>query len=269
MNRGPSESTSKSSPLSQDSPFAIQQTPAAADAPASPFKWGGKDQWPFQDIEPLDEFGFEAPATGAVPSPFAGPAESPPAFTIPTKASPWQDEEIHQAPPQKESTPYIPPSFIAPPEFRAEPKPEAVAKPVEVTPAVPVVAPVQPETVRPPAAEIAAPESAAIRQLEMRAIFGLDREITADEILDRCRKLPRILNLARIHSADVSTIEALKTLLANLGFGNGALKLQIGAVPLDFVREGGVIFAVQTDGSFAPGVRETLILAARELGRLG
>jgi len=63
-------------------------------------------------------------------------------------------------------------------------------------------------------------------------------------------------------------VDALKQLLPNLGFGGGELKLYSGSVPLEFIREGSVILAVQTDGGFAPGVRETLILVARELGRL-
>jgi hypothetical protein len=65
----------------------------------------------------------------------------------------------------------------------------------------------------------------------------------------------------------MSTVEGIKNLLPNLGFGSGALKLYIGSVPLEFIREGSVLLAVQTDGGFAPGVRETLMLVARELGR--
>jgi hypothetical protein len=45
------------------------------------------------------------------------------------------------------------------------------------------------------------------------------------------------------------------------------LKLYAGSVPLEFIREGPVLLAVQTDGGFAPGVRETLMIVARELGR--
>ena len=76
-------------------------------------------------------------------------------------------------------------------------------------------------------------------------------------------------NIAKVGPQEMATLEALKTLLPNLGFGNGTLKLYAGAVPLEFIREGPVLLAVQTDGGFAPGVRETLMLVARELGRLG
>ena len=37
---------------------------------------------------------------------------------------------------------------------------------------------------------------------------------------------------------------------------------------MEFIREGSVMLAVRTDGGFAPGVRETLMLVARELGRI-
>lgn len=111
-------------------------------------------------------------------------------------------------------------------------------------------------------------DSFSIRQLELRAIFGVDREMNTEEIIQRSRALPGMRNIARVNTQDMGTIEALKNLLPNLGFGSGGLKLYAGAVPLEFIREGPVLLAVQTDGGFAPGVRETLMLVARELGRL-
>jgi len=110
-------------------------------------------------------------------------------------------------------------------------------------------------------------DSFAIRQIELRAIFGVDREMTPEEILQRTRALPGMRNVARVNPQDMATIEAVKTLLPNLGFGSGSLKLYSGSVPLEFIREGSVMLAVQTDGGFAPGVRETLMLVARELGK--
>ena len=89
-----------------------------------------------------------------------------------------------------------------------------------------------------------------------------------DEILQRSRALPGMRNIARVAPKDMATIESLKNLLPNLGFGSGGLKLYAGSVPLEFIREGSVLLAVQTDGGFAPGVRETLMIVARELGRI-
>jgi hypothetical protein len=120
-----------------------------------------------------------------------------------------------------------------------------------------------------PQAEENQSDSFNIRQLELRAIFGVDREMTPDEILQRSRALPGMRNIARLSPADMATIDGLKNLLPSLGFGSGALKLYSGSVPLDFIREGSVMLAVQTDGGFAPGVRETLMIVARELSRNG
>jgi hypothetical protein len=102
----------------------------------------------------------------------------------------------------------------------------------------------------------------------LRAIFGVDREMTTEEILQRTRALPGIRHIARVGQKDMGTIEGLRNLLPNLGFGSGTLKLYAGSVPLEFIREGSVLLAVQTDGGFAPGVRETLMIVARELGKM-
>ena len=54
-----------------------------------------------------------------------------------------------------------------------------------------------------------------------------------------------------------------------VGVGSiGGLKLYADSAPLEFIREGAVMLAVLTNGGFAPGVRETLMLVARELDRL-
>jgi len=142
---------------------------------------------------------------------------------------------------------------------------------VQAAPANPAPAP----QAAPPAPAAQAPveenqsDSFNIRQLELRAIFGVDREMNADEILQRSRALPGMKNIARVAAGDMTTIEALKNLLPSLGFGSGSLKLYAGSVPIEFIREGSVMLAVQTDGGFAPGVRETLMIVARELNRIG
>ncbi|WP_052573320.1 hypothetical protein [Haloferula sp. BvORR071] len=111
-------------------------------------------------------------------------------------------------------------------------------------------------------------DSRAIRQLELRAIFGVDRELSADEILQRARSLPGIRHLARVPAAEIGTVDGFKRLVGSLGFASGMVKLYCGSVPIEFIREGNVMLAVQNDGAFGPGVRETLMIVARELGRL-
>lgn len=91
--------------------------------------------------------------------------------------------------------------------------------------------------------------------------------MSPDEIMQRARSLPGIRHIARVAAADVAAVDALKSVIANLGFGAGGLKLYAGSVPIEFIRESGVLLAVQTDGGFAPGVRETLMIVARELSK--
>jgi hypothetical protein len=91
--------------------------------------------------------------------------------------------------------------------------------------------------------------------------------MSTEEIMQRARSLPGIRNIARVNAQDISAVDALKQLVANLGFGAGGIKLYAGSVPIEFIRESGVMLAVQTDGGFAPGVRETLMIVARELSR--
>ena len=109
-------------------------------------------------------------------------------------------------------------------------------------------------------------DSHTIKQLELRAVFGMDREMDNDEILQRASVLPGIRHVATVSPNDVVAVEAVRNVISNLGFESGALKLCSGSGAIEFIREGNVVLAVQTDGSFAPGVRETLILVARELG---
>jgi hypothetical protein len=111
-------------------------------------------------------------------------------------------------------------------------------------------------------------DSRSIRQLELRAIFGVDRELGAEEMLQRARSLSGIRHVARIPAGEVATVDAFKRVIGSLGFPGGQVKLVAGTTPIEFIREGSVVLAIQNDGSFAPGVRETLMIVARELGRL-
>ena len=109
-------------------------------------------------------------------------------------------------------------------------------------------------------------DSHTIKQLELRAIFGMDREMDNDEIIQRASVLPGIRHVATVNPSDMAVVDSVRNVISNLGFENGSLKLCSGSGPIEFIREGKTVLAVQTDGSFAPGVRETLILVARELG---
>jgi hypothetical protein len=272
----------------QDSPFTVvdevaDSKPVEAGRPAKVPERRKMDS-PFQVAEPSEGFGYEAPAKAYSSAPFeAAPISAPVAASPFSVASQQPAASPFSVEPQRGPSPSTQAALAAFGNWQ-----EPAASPVE-EPASPFAQPA-PSAFTPaeaplqvPAAFSPAPQnkpaamdsfdashsdSYSIRQLELRAIFGVDREMNVEEILQRTRALPGMRNIARVSSQDMSALEALKHLLPNLGFGSGGLKLYAGSVPLEFIREGSVMLAVQTDGGFAPGVRETLMLVARELGRI-
>ncbi len=263
-----------------------------------------KTESPFQSAEVDEGFGFEAQAKAYHAAAFSFPGGPPPMgaspFSIeqpmpgqmPMAGYPgWPGNPQHGYSQAPQGYAPAPQSFAHPQQGFAPPSapqgypayaPQAFA-PVQAAPAVAVQVPTSFAPANPPSApapahspspSYSAPtpgqqsDSFSIRQLELRAIFGVDREMSEDEILKRSRVLPGIRNLARLQEQDLGTIESLKQLVTNLGFGGGELKLYSGSTPMDFIREGNVILAAQTDGGFAPGVKEILMLVARELGRM-
>jgi hypothetical protein len=264
----------------KDSPFAIVEE--AGDAfpvePGKPARLPERRpsmESPFQLAESPEPFGFEA--VGAAPAAFGTPPASPFAIAQPTAVpSPFTVEPAHEAsgfgtwPPSPAPAPFYP---VAKPPPAPAPMPAAFAAPPAAAPE-PIRAAPEPQRAAPAPQQAADPAAsveiswANTRQIELRAIFGVDREMSIDEILQRSRSLSGIRQIARIGNQELSAIESLKQTFINLGFGSGGLKVAMGSVPIEFIREGGVLLAVQTNGGFAPGVRETLMLVARELDRM-
>jgi hypothetical protein len=277
----------------QDSPFTVvdevaESKPVEAGKPAKVPERRKTDS-PFQVAEPSEGFGYEAPAKAYSAAPFeAAPVSAPVAaspFSVAPQqpaASPFSAEPLRGPSPstqaalaafgnwQEPAAAPVPQSFAEPTPASVQPAPSAFSSAPEASLQVPAAFSPAPQNQPAPTGsfEASQSDSYSIRQLELRAIFGVDREMNVEEILQRTRALPGMRNIARVSSQDMSALEALKHLLPNLGFGNGGLKLYSGSVPLEFIREGSVMLAVQTDGGFAPGVRETLMLVARELGRI-
>ena len=273
----------------QESPFTVVDEAAEAGRVAK-LPERRKSDSPFQMAEPSEGFGYEAPAKGNAASPFEAPSSAAqPVAASPFSLAPQQPavspfavEQTRGPSPSTQAaiaafgnwqeTPVnpAPQSFMEPAQAFAQPAPaapfEAPAAPIQIPAAFAPVAQSTPAVME--SFDASQSDSYSIRQLELRAIFGVDREMNVEEILQRTRALPGMRNIARVSPQDMAAIETLKHLLPNLGFGSGGLKLYSGSVPLEFVREGSVMLAVQTDGGFAPGVRETLMLVARELGRL-
>ncbi len=276
----------------QDSPFTVvdetrDSRPAEQERPVR-LPDRRKAESPFQIAEPMEGFGYEAPAKAYSEAPFAVPAAPAPAVISPFSVAPQHASPFAAEPPRgpSPSTQAAIAAFahFQEPPATATPVPQAFAQPAQAFAQQPAQAFAQPVSYAAvPAAFAPAPQAASfaptpvndsqsdsfsIRQIELRAIFGVDREMNSEEILQRSRALPGMRNIARVSPQDTAAVDALKHLLPNLGFGGGGLKLYSGSVPLEFIREGPVILAVQTEGGFAPGVRETLILVARELSRI-
>ena len=273
----------------QDSPFTVvdevtDSKPVEAGRPAKVPDRRKMDS-PFQVAEPSEGFGYEAPAKAYSAAPFeAAPVAASPFSVAPQQpaASPFSVEPQRGPSPstqaalaafgswQEPAASPTPQTAEEPASPFAQPTPAAITPAVEAPLQVPAAFSSAPQTKSVPMDSFDAShsDSYSIRQLELRAIFGVDREMNVEEILQRTRALPGMRNIARVSSQDMTALESLKHLLPNLGFGSGGLKLYAGSVPMEFIREGSVMLAVRTDGGFAPGVRETLMLVARELGRI-
>jgi hypothetical protein len=223
------------------SPFSIAQDQPQGGLSSLPDRRKSQPS-PFQIAE-TQSYGFEAQQT-ANPSPF----EPAPAPSRPVSQS-------------QNPSPFSTPASYAAPQPPANWPPAAAFQ----------QQPAQTQPTPPPAQQYANPvpppsDSRSIKQLELRAIFGVDREMSKAEIIQRARSLPGIRQIALVNETDASVFEGLNRAISNLGFGDGPIKLYAGSVPIEFIREGRALLAVQSDGGFAPGVREALMLVARELG---
>ena len=225
-------------PAAGETPAVEARSPFAAESSSlSPFDAPAAATSPFASSPP------PVPAAAPTSSPFGFAAE-PAAAPAPVAAA----IAAAAAAPAPAATP------------AAAPAPAPAATPVAAAPvSTPAPAPVNESTDS---------DSSSIRQLALRAIFGVDRELGAEEMLQRARSLSGIRHVARVPAAEVATVDAFKKLVNNLGFPAGQVKLVAGNSPIEFIREGNVVLAIQNDGSFAPGVKETLIIVARELAKL-
>lgn len=111
--------------------------------------------------------------------------------------------------------------------------------------------------------------SSGIQQLELRAIFGVDHMLEVNEILQRARILPGIRNVVVVESREAEAISHFGLAMGRMGLGGlGEMKINSGGGTVDFITEGNTTLAILVEGSYAPGVKETLIIVAREIGKL-
>ena len=107
-----------------------------------------------------------------------------------------------------------------------------------------------------------------IPQLVLKAIFGVSEEMNRNEILRRARALPNIRSVNLVGRPESEAIAVLQKSIGALGLGDEPLTLRVGDSDIDFIKEEGVTLAVLTNEGYAAGIRETLIIVARELARL-
>jgi len=111
--------------------------------------------------------------------------------------------------------------------------------------------------------------ASSFQQLELRAIFGVDHALDVDGILQRARTLPGIRNVALVGPQESAALSNFRLAMQSMGFGDAdEMKLNAGGGSVDFLSEGDTTVAVLYEGSYAPGVKETLIIVAREIGKL-
>jgi hypothetical protein len=106
-------------------------------------------------------------------------------------------------------------------------------------------------------------------QLVLRAIFGVTQELNKNEIIQRARTLPGVRNLHLVGSDEAKAMSFLRASVQRMGFGDqNSMSLHTDAGVIDIIEEPGVTLAVLHEGGYGAGVRETLIIIARELARL-
>ena len=103
----------------------------------------------------------------------------------------------------------------------------------------------------------------------MRAIFGVDHPLGQQEIIQRARTLPGVRNVAIVGQQEASALSNFRQAMQSMGFGDSQeMKLNASGGDVDFVTEGNTTLAILHEGTYAPGVKETLIIVAREIGKL-
>ena len=111
--------------------------------------------------------------------------------------------------------------------------------------------------------------SIGMQQLEIRAIFGVDHILDANEIIQKARNLSGIGTVATVGGQEKQALADFRSAITSLGLGDPEhMDLNFGSGSVDFITEGETTLAVLQQGPYGPGVKETLIIVARELSKL-
>ncbi len=286
----PAQATPAQSQPAQVTPTAIPEQKKSPEPPSSPFAVVPKPEQgnptPFEPalVEPTEGFAAnEAPPSRLVEA--APVAAAAPVARMSSTQTPAAMPEAPSASNDR-NDPFAAPSPVNPsPGATAPAKRGDFVLPTEAENAAsasgqaPVAQVAQPSQAAPVvAAQVAAPVATAAApavtgetaQLVLRAIFGVTRELDREEILQRARTLPGIRNLHIVEQSEGAAMASLRGSIQRMGFGDQAsLALTTSGGVVDFIEEPGTTLAVLHEGGYAAGVRETLIIVARELSRLG
>ena len=191
-------------PAEPESPFGFAAEEAAPERPKSklPEKRTQAPSSPKGEDNPFQSAGAapQAEPTPSAPAPAASPFTSESSFEAPATAAPQQVSQAEAAAQNPLSAP--------------APEPAQARQPVPATAPVAQVAPV---------AAAAAPSQApmggqSMRQLELRAIFGSEREMTRDEILTKAKALPGIRELTVVGPGETAAVQTIGDVMARFGF---------------------------------------------------
>ncbi|MDG1356640.1 MAG: hypothetical protein P8P36_00425 [Akkermansiaceae bacterium] len=254
------------------SPFSTSGQESDSDSiEASPFasddQSGGSADEPFKmDGFGQDNAGGSESGDSVIDSPFKAVADSPDDYEeAKAKLEPQQDFAAVPAP-------FMPAvaslgEDLEIPTSEDEPSPAADA---EITSNSQTMTNQESETS--PAAPIAQSTqstSAGMQQLEIRAIFGVDHILDANEIIQKARNLSGIGTVATVGGQEKQALSEFRSAITSLGLGDPEhMELNFGSGSVDFITEGETTLAVLQQGPYAPGVKETLIIVARELNKL-
>ena len=238
-------------------PFQFASGGAKTETPPSPFEISASNPFaPKETKEEPPKEGFDMKGFSGEPKPMnqleAAPVDKKPETTVPS---------VPKLTPTADSKPAVPaPPATPPPVAPATPAPPAAsAAPAPATTPAPAA---------PAAAAVGLPDEGT-KQLVLRAIFGVDHELTHQQIIQRARTLPGVKNISTVNAEAANALSTVRELVGSLGFGSASdIVLSSPEGAFDFISAGGTTLAILREGEYAPGVRETLILIAQEIDKL-
>jgi hypothetical protein len=267
------------------SPFAAAESPNKEEEPReldSPFGFAEEVPTPKSHI-PEKRSAGSPPAASGTSNPFASAPAGPPAGAESGTPSPFAPSMGFEAPEEKRPASADYESFEAPSSdaYRAPSSPAPSVEKRREPPENPVFH--QPHQ---PSSEAASSFSAganvpsqshagsrgghSTRQLELRAIFGVEGEMSREEILQHAKQLPGIRELSVVGSGEMNALETLGDVMSRFGYGDSSSwQVTCSGGVVDFVSGENTTLAVLREGRYSAGVWEKLMIVARELGKLG